>query len=562
MTMTPYGSRLPRVLLLSGLLVATVVLLEPVKSAVWNWNQIGLGFSELLARLVVPFSVAFLAIAALAALLLAVAPRRSIPVLVALYVALWAQGSLFLWDYGSFDGSPIDWREHSGKGVFEVAFWAAALALALTKPEWIRQRALPITGMVLVLQLTAFAGLVHESGPLPEKPESEALSSIRSVSLYSRDLNVIIVVLDSFQSDFFSDAMDDPKLSAAMPPGFTYFPDAVSPYARTEFSLQSILTSRMVPDGVRIPAWKREQMAQSLPTRLAERGFHGVLSSFWPSHLPCSSGEWGFTCLHNATLAESGSASAAWREDVSELFALGLFRLSPHFLKRQVYDDGRFRIRRLYPPREAVARDPRIDDKTRMDLAVFDQLIASAAAGDTAPQFRLMHFFGSHQPSTVDESCDYTEGRKVIPTTRCVLSRLYEFLHKLDEIGVYDQSLIFVVADHGRARGHWKGVPTFLAKPLGDRHPLRTSELPVSLCDVPKSVLDALDIEHDFECESIFSEQSPRRFPRMHFRYLNWRQRRSLGLSEVTFEKYAIMGHSWLTESWIRVSPHIPGIRF
>ena len=64
------------------------------------------------------------------------------------------------------------------------------------------------------------------------------------------------------------------------------------------------------------------------------------------------------------------------------------------------------------------------------------------------------------------------------------------------------------LADHGWIRGHWNGVPVFLVKPRGDRQPFRTSELPVSLCDLPSSIFDALAIEHDFECESIFSAEA------------------------------------------------------
>ena len=42
--------------------------------------------------------------------------------------------------------------------------------------------------------------------------------------------------------------------------------------------------------------------------------------------------------------------------------------------------------------------------------------------------------------------------RRAIEATHCTLSRVYEYLDKLDEIGVYDQSLIFVVGDHGQSR--------------------------------------------------------------------------------------------------------------
>ena len=68
--------RLPAALLLGGLLAATITLIEPAKSAIGNWSEIGVGFSELLTRLALPFAVAFLAAATFAVLLMAAAPRH------------------------------------------------------------------------------------------------------------------------------------------------------------------------------------------------------------------------------------------------------------------------------------------------------------------------------------------------------------------------------------------------------------------------------------------------------------------------------------------------------
>ena len=46
-----FRSRLPRVFLLCALIAGTVVLLEPLKSLVSNWEEIELGFSEAVALL-------------------------------------------------------------------------------------------------------------------------------------------------------------------------------------------------------------------------------------------------------------------------------------------------------------------------------------------------------------------------------------------------------------------------------------------------------------------------------------------------------------------------------
>ncbi len=585
-------SQLPAALLLSTLLAATITLIEPAKSAIGNWSEIGIGISTLLARLVTPFVAALAVIAAFDALLTVVAPRRAVPILVALYVALWAQGSLFVWEYGTLDGSPIDWSEHSGKALLELAFWAVVLVLALIKHDWIRSHWLPIAAVVFALQLAAVAEQAYRNPRFSESPKPEAslvdAEEVRSVSLYSRELNVIIIVLDGLQSVFFSESMRDPGLRAAMPPGFTYYRNATTPFITTQKSVISMLTSRNRG---------RDWRAKSLPARLSEQGFDAVVTTFKPSLF--RSGDQGYRYVTSATLAAAGSASAAWRQDVSNMFALGTFRLSPHFLKRRIYDDGQWRTPRLYPQQTAVSRDPKIHHETRTDLAVFDELIASAAAGNTPPQFRFLHFFGAHRPSTVDQNCDFlqseslrmeSEGlrRFAIEATHCIFSRVFEYLVKLDEIGVYDQSLIFVIADHGQfhifletsaatppipansgsdealrgrdtgfATWHGRGVPVFLAKPLGDRSALRISDEPVSLCDVPRSVFESLAMEHDYGCESVFSVQSPRQTPRItHFNGVDPEEMRAwIGLppkeAGEEFEKFAVDGHSWLRESWV-----------
>jgi hypothetical protein len=583
-----FRSQLPTALLLSALLAATIALVEPAKSAIGNWSEIGIGISTLLARLAMPFAAVFVGIAAFAVLLTVVVPRHAVPILAALYVALWAQGSLFVWGYGVFDGSPIDWSEHSGKALLELTFWAAALALAFIKHEWIRRRWLPIAAIVCALQFAAIAEQVHRNPPIPESPNSEAsvvdAQEVKSVSRYSRELNVIIIVLDGLQSDLFSESMRDPGFRAAMSPGFTYYRNATASFVWTHKSVVSMLASGNMG---------RDWRAQSVPTRLAEQGFDAVVITFKPSLF--KSRDWGYRYITNATLAGGGSASAAWRKDASDMFVLGIFRLSPHFLKRRIYDDGQWRIPRLYPQRNAVSRDPKIHYETRMDLAVFDELIASASAGSTAPQFRFLHFFGAHRPSTVNQNCDYLPSASLrgaaIETTRCILSRVYEYFDKLDEIGVYDQSLIFVVADHGHFRiplemsaatppipangetsealssrdtgsatWHGRGVPVFLVKPLGDRSALRISDKPVSLCDLPRSVFDSLAMEHDFGCESIFSVQDPRQTLRItHFNAIdNTDMRTWIGLPSKEagkeFEKFTVVGHSWLRESWVPTS--------
>ncbi len=41
----------------------------------------------------------------------------------------------------------------------------------------------------------------------------------------------------------------------------------------------------------------------------------------------------------------------------------------------------------------------------------------------------------------------------------------------------------------------------------------------------------------------------------MHYRYpTTVPQRRALGMDKLTFEKFTVVGHSWLPESWVAVA--------
>jgi hypothetical protein len=217
------------------------------------------------------------------------------------------------------------------------------------------------------------------------------------------------------------------------------------------------------------------------------------------------------------------------------------------------------------------------------------------------PTFKFLHFFGAHVPNSMTRNCEwnglanprnkYTTAdilsmswrprRYVLDSAACVLTRLFTFLARLEEIGVYDNSLIFIVADHGihnqpidpesahppipaalypptldpglvRHAVPNKGVPLFLVKRAGARHPLRISDAPVALCDIPKSIFRELDLAENYACDSIFDETGIRQSRRLH--HMQNRTVKTLK-GRYVFDRYVVDHHSWFRNSWIRWKP-------
>ena len=597
-------------------IAVVVAFFRPLESAVLNWGELGVGFGRLLGLLVLPFVVTWVGVAAVALSFAVVAPTRVVALLVAVLTGLWVQGTFFVWDYGVFDGTPIDWSLHSGKGVVEACSWLLLLVLALVLPGFLARRALWVAAIVTGLQVVSLAGTLQlesplaERGPAPESPASIDDANDRpiheSFMHFSATRNVVVVVVDTFQSDFFAELLQDPSFAAKVPPGFTYYRNAISPYTGTARSLPSILTSR-TPDRRRTAGWMARQMERSVPAQLADRGWEAGVLSTTPHHLACNRARFDFACLsHVAFMAslESGGRSQAARErddreDARTVFRVAVFRLAPHLLKPYVYRGGMWRV--PDPWREDArhhAVDPRISEGTRRDLEILASLTLNAEIAGEKPTFKFIHLFGSHHPSSVAGDCAwnhedvptsvegifrsaYWERELAVAASGCIVSRVFGFLRRLDDLGVYDDSLVFVIADHGRqfspvdlslasppiARAEvragkadgtragtldqpTKGVPLFLVKPIGARSPLEISDTPVSLCDIPKSVFASLEIEHGFGCESIF-EMRRDRTPRWHYRE---RSLLTQGGAEpsLLFSRYRVDGHSWLDESWVK----------
>jgi hypothetical protein len=89
----------------------------------------------------------------------------------------------------------------------------------------------------------------------------------------------------------------------------------------------------------------------------------------------------------------------------------------------------------------------------------------------------------------------------------------------------------------------------FLARPIASREPPHTSDRPVSLCGVPASVFEALDLAPVFGCDSIFGPDSQRWTPRLHYRQAGNVNRAS---PPYGFRTFVVEGHSWRRDSWRR----------
>jgi hypothetical protein len=100
----------------------------------------------------------------------------------------------------------------------------------------------------------------------------------------------------------------------------------------------------------------------------------------------------------------------------------------------------------------------------------FDQSISMMTKGNERFGVVYMHFGFTHYPITIDENCidrsidaDWVYANSnepgIINSSRCAMSKNAELIQKLKAIGVYENSLILLISDHGKPSTYYQSPP-------------------------------------------------------------------------------------------------------
>jgi hypothetical protein len=245
------------------------------------------------------------------------------------------------------------------------------------------------------------------------------------------------------------------------------------------------------------------------------------------------------------------SVLAMAQNESARLLDYSLFRQSPHFLKGIVYNDNNWLIGGVMDH----ASRPSFGQKL-----FFRDYTKGIRGTLKAPAYHFVHLLPPHPPYITTQGGDYA-GR-VLPNNRTnsksearsVVRLLLAFLGRLQELGLYDSSLIVIHGDHGsnfppvlegkEVPMKLSRVPTLLAvKPPGKRGLLRVSHVQSSVADIPATVLALLGIRHDLRGESVFDQDESQPRVREFFVYTTTGE-------DSRVQTYTIEGSLFVSDSW------------
>lgn len=479
-------------------------------------------------------------------------------------ILIYIQTNLFLWDYGTLNGTYINFNNFIFNGILELALYLVLIVLFVKKHKLFEQSIIKICYGLLSVQFIGVLFIISTTS-------ASAWNHLYQVTTdnyfdFGKEKNVIIVTLDAVRSDVFAELLSEDKLISKKFEGFTFFRNTSGIYSGTNPSVAGILTEKYYthtkPTQEEFSKFFTSET--SLPYRLKKEGFRVEIYPYNNSSV-----------YLDQTITDNLAPINKYNT-ITNLITLKTalkiltFNLVPHFGKQYLYKNDSIYSNflsdsvaknRYLPSKKDNDIPDNILEHVRYNIWINSQFKQNISNKSTAT-FKYFHYHGGHPPFIHDKNYKpillpyNSESYK--EQIHGSLLTVYSLFEGLKNLGLYERSLIFVISDHGYYVSDSDKVPTasissaeiqaltplLLVKPINNtKNNLIISNAPTSLSDISATVFSELNIPFFGSGKSVYTIKEISHRPRV--------SRFSISKSTPTAAiEYTILGNVQNIEDW------------
>lgn len=455
-------------------------------------------------------------------------------IIVALAFLCILQANVLSWNYGVFDGSEIEWKEHFWEGILDSFLWIGVTVAAMVFRNKIYQHHLKgITLFLFLFQLLNVSYIswnYHVSGNSKHDYLKINESDRRDDFSFSGQDNVMIIMLDSYRSDIFNEIIADEGFYRNIFRDFTYYRNNIGGYPTTFPSIPLMMTGKYYQNHMPIMKFiAQEYVSDSLPGIFLKKGYDVSLVPFDRMIYPATEISNHFIRKQHSIRQMIGEV----RE--SNLNSVVFFACMPTFARAFLVEKVQF-----------------YND----DLEFIKKFKDGFSSDNPRKAFKYYHLRGGHPPMIYDENLNV----KKMPNNsrasykaqaKADLKMCLQIFELLKRDKIYDHSLIVVMSDHGNPEceminpfNHNRiqedtviktAIPILLVKQR------QSKQRDIRISDEPTTNGDLKNI--------VMGRNLPFSNDRRYY-YYDWKHECWRSDYLPPFTEYRVNGHAWRQESW------------
>lgn len=454
----------------------TVGLFVPLEVYIKNASQLWFSFQDILKYFLADTAKYFLSLfVAYIICWRKVLRGIYVSILLGFLFGIFLQSYIISMDYGLFDGHEIEWGKYTKIGLVNTFIWLVCLGETFVffkrvnfDLERIKKFVKPVVFGIVAIQCIALT-ISFKNQPLAEnsfqrKDSINVLTTQDMFNISSKD-NIIVFLLDAFDAKIFEEIfVKEPEIVKELN-GFTFYPDTVSVYGNTDYSLPQILTGKIyLNDRPYIEyfeeAWRETPYYNKI---LGDDYDIGIYTA-------------GNLVSKNAPISNLISERTELNENSMQGFMnLVKFRMAPHYVKQVFYEYDPNMWMRFLANKNVQAY--RIDDRK-----FYDELKKGLTYQEGKNCFRFYHLAGAHYPYIIDrdlEPVDKNNKGTQYEQSVGVMKIVLNYIKQMKQNGCFDNSTFVIMADHGD-HNRIGSRPLMCIKQPNNRFPMKVSDSPIS----------------------------------------------------------------------------------
>lgn len=403
-------------------------------------------------------------------------------------IACYIQGNYMVKGLPPLDGTDINWTWYRPEMIKSTIMWAVVAVICLIgflilKYDKVK-KAVSYISIFMVLMLAGTITVLSINGDIFTKKQYEKFNKLDQFEM-STDTNFVIVMLDAIDEECFWQVWEQHPEYAEEMRDFTFYNNAMSGYAYTDHSLPLIISGEWYENKEPFSDYQIRIFKDSpFFNRLREQGY--TLSYYEDEY------KFEVGVMDGAFNNLAYTQSSLWDAPLfnKRIIKMVGMKYAPYLLKPKCwFNVDMLNNQEMTPKDEALfswKNKAFYDDVKEDDITYVD-----------GKRFKLIHLMGAHVPFYYDKDVNEIDDANYYTCIESSMTVTMAYLDKLREAGVYDNSVIIVLSDHGyniegdavdtpqrneneTGRQH----PVLFVKGLNESHDFQVSGAPISYEDL------------------------------------------------------------------------------
>lgn len=402
------------------------------------------------------------------------------------FLSTYIQGNFLVKNLPGLDGTQPVWKDYISEDIKTIIVWGVVSAIVIAfavkfKSQKVRS-AISIVSVCIFLMIAVTLVTVVLTTKVTDK-DYEMVVTDKDEFEMSSDTNFIILLLDAMEGGTYDEVAQNHPEYAEIMRDFTYYDNTVCGYTFTKQSIPFILSGIWYENERPFVDYATDAYTNSpFLTKLSQKGYK--MSLYEPELYTSDKELYKFSNIIKNKTDISSYITFMKRE-----IQITGYKYAPFILKRfcmvgtQDFEDFR--------------TNPDDCETFSYDNEVFYNAVKNSEMTKTDDKtFKFIHIWGAHVPFVFDKDMNRIEDGTYAQNVEACMTMTDAYLKKLKENGVYDNSVIIVMADHGyglsygpRNRQH----PVLFIKGKNESHDYTVSEAPISYDDLQEAYSRLLD---------------------------------------------------------------------